>query len=117
MTLPVTLVCAPPLMATTLTEKVQELLARSVAAVRLTVLPFAGAVMTPPPQLPLSPLGVATLKPEGRVSRKCTPVRESAPLKLSIWKVREVEVPTSMRGAPKNLAMLGGFSEVSVALA
>src|SRR5581483_6170751 len=100
----------------TLTLKLQLAPGARLPFVRLIVLDPAFATTTPP-QLPLTPLGVATLKPEGKVSRKCTPVRESAPLKLSIWKVREVEVPTSMRGAPKNLAMLGGFSEVSVALA
>ncbi len=74
-TLPVILFFTPPVVPVTLTEKVQELLAAKEAPERLTMLVACVAVIVPPPQLPVSPFGVETTRPTGKVSLKPTPVR------------------------------------------
>jgi hypothetical protein len=58
----------------TFTEKVQDALAASDAPDKLTALPPWEAVMDPPPQEPVRPLGVETTKPAGRLSVKPTPL-------------------------------------------
>jgi len=75
LTAPVVLLCAPAAAPVTFTEKVHELLAASVAAERLIALVPCVAVIEPPPQVPVTPLGVETKSPVGRVSLKATPVR------------------------------------------
>ena len=62
---PVVLVLAPAVVPVTLTVKVQEPLAAIVPPERLTAPPPAAAVMVPAPQVPVSPLGVATTRPAG----------------------------------------------------
>ena len=58
----------------TFTENVHEELAARLAPDRLiTFVPWV-AVMVPPPQLPVSPLGVEITSPAGSVSLKPTPV-------------------------------------------
>jgi hypothetical protein len=54
---------------------VQEVLCASEAPVRLITFVAWVPVIVPPPQLPISPLGVETTNPAGRVSLKPTPVR------------------------------------------
>ena len=73
-TLPVVLFCVPAAMPVTFTEKVHDALAASDAPVRLIVLVPAVAVIVPPPQEPVRPLGVEITRPAGRVSVKPTPV-------------------------------------------
>lgn len=70
----VVLFCTPAAVPVTLTLKVQELLAVSVAPDKLITLVFCVAVMVPLPHEPVSPLGVETIRPAGRVSLKPTPV-------------------------------------------
>jgi hypothetical protein len=84
----VVLTFTPAVVPVTLTEKVQLPLAGSVAPVRLIVPEPAIAVMVPPSQAPLRPLGVATTSPEGSVSVKATPV--SATVLLGLTMVNEV---------------------------
>ena len=74
LTAPVVLVKTPGVAPVTFTLKVQLVATAIVAPVRLTALDPAVAVMVPPPQVPASPLGVATVIPAGSVSVKATPV-------------------------------------------
>jgi hypothetical protein len=67
-TLPVTLVNVAAAALVTLTLKLQEAPAVKVAPDRLTDPDPAAAVMVPPPQVPVSPFGLATTRFAGRVS-------------------------------------------------
>ena len=58
----------PTVVPRTFTEKLHEPLAARVAPERLTEVEPAATVIVPPPQLPVSPLGVATTKPDGKES-------------------------------------------------
>lgn len=74
-TAPVVLVRVPPVAVTfTFTLNVHELLAAIVAPVKLTLPDAAVAVIVPPPQVPVNPLGVATTSPVGNASVNATPV-------------------------------------------
>lgn len=72
----VVLFLVPVVVAVTSTEKVQLELAPRVAPLKLTEVDPAVAVIVPPPQLPLSPLGVNTSRPAGKLSVNPTPVSE-----------------------------------------
>jgi hypothetical protein len=50
--------CVPEVMPVTFTTKVHEALAARVAPEKLTLFEPAAAVIAPPPQLPVKPLGV-----------------------------------------------------------
>lgn len=110
------LFCTPPLIPVTFTENVQVAAAARVAPERLTDAEPAAAVMTPPPQEPVRPLGVETSRPPGRVSVKPTPVRLTVVFGLEIEKLRVVEAPKRMGVVPKVLVMEGGATTVSVAV-
>ena len=73
-TVPVTLLYVAAAVGVTFTLNVHEALAASVAFDKLTLPEPAMAVMVPPPQLPLRPLGVEIRRPAGSVSLKPTPV-------------------------------------------
>ncbi len=100
--------CVPVAVAETFIAKLQEALAARVAAERLTLPDPAAAVMAPPPQLPVSPSGVATAKPAGRLSVKPIPVRDEPALGLDNWKVSEVVPFNAMFAAPKDIKSVGG---------
>ena len=68
--LPVTLFWTPAAVPVTLTENEQVVPAASAAPERLTTPVPAVAVIVPPPQDPLNPLGVETVNPAGSVSLK-----------------------------------------------
>src|SRR5581483_11224317 len=68
-------VLVPAVVAVTFTLKVHAAAGARVAPASVTAWPPALAVIVPPPQLPVRPLGVATTRPEGRLSVKPTPVR------------------------------------------
>jgi hypothetical protein len=72
----VVLFLVPVVVAVTSTEKVQLELAPRVAPLNDTEVDPAVAVIVPPPQLPLSPLGVNTSRPAGKLSVNPTPVSE-----------------------------------------
>jgi hypothetical protein len=74
-TAPVTLFFSPADVPVTFTENVHELLAANVAPDKLITLPPAVAVIVPPPQVPVRPLGVDTTSPAGSVSVNPTPVK------------------------------------------
>jgi hypothetical protein len=73
-TFPVVLFFCPAVVPVTFTEKVHELLAARVAPDRLMTPVPAVAVIVPPPQEPVSPLGVEITSPAGKVSLKPIPV-------------------------------------------
>ena len=111
----VVLCCVPAIVAVTLTAKVQDAVAGRVALVRLMFLDPAMAAMAPPPQLPLSPFGVATTSPEGKVSVNPTAVRATVVLGLVIVKLKAVELPITSVVAANDLLMTGGATTVIVA--
>ncbi len=115
-TLPVVLFFVPAVVPVTFTAKVQEVLCARVAPVRLMTFVAWVAVIVPPPQLPVSPLGVATTRPAGRVSLKPMPVSEVVVLLFWMVKVSEVEPFSEMLAAPKALMMTGGATTVIEAL-
>jgi len=114
-TLPVVLFCVPAAMPVTFTENAQELLAAIVPPVRLITLVACVAVIVPPPQVPVRPLGVATTRPAGSVSLKATPV---SAVVLLFWmvKLRLVEPFSGIEAAPKALMITGGPTTVIDAL-
>src|SRR5438552_14868807 len=89
-TAPVVLTLLPAVVPVTLTVKVQEPLAATVAPARLMLPDPAVAVIVPPPQEPVSPLGVATISPLGNISVKATPVSAAEALQLGIVNIRPV---------------------------
>jgi len=91
-----------------LTAKVQEALAAKVAADRLTLLEPATAVIVPPPQLPVRPLGDDTLSPDGNASVKPMPLRDVAALGFDRLKVSVVVPFNATLAAPNVFAIVGG---------
>src|SRR5215470_15731142 len=81
---PVVLFCTPAATPVTFTEMVQEAFAASVPPERLIVPDPAAAVVVPPQEL-VSPLGVATCRPAGRLSVNAMPVRLSEVFGLLMW--------------------------------
>jgi hypothetical protein len=104
----VVLFIVPAVVAVTFTLNVHAALDASVAPVRPTLPEPAVAVIVPPPQLPVSPLGVATTRPAGNVSVNATPDRLLDPLGLVMVKLSEVDAPRAMLEPPNDLAMVGG---------
>lgn len=105
----------PAAVPVTFTENVQEALAASVPPLRLTPV-FWVAVMVPPPQLPVRPLGVEIIKPAGRVSLKATPLSVVLVLGLLIVKLRLVEPFCGMLAAPNAFVIVGGPTTVTLAV-
>lgn len=103
--------------AVTFTEKVHEALAASVAPVRLTVPVDPVAVIVPPPQEPVSPFGVATVKPAGRLSLNPTPLSAVVVFTFVSVKESDVEPLNGMLDAPKALVIVGGPTTVRLAFA
>jgi len=104
----VTLLFVPVLVPVTFTENVQLAPVPSVAPERETVPEPAAAVMVPPPHDPDKPFGVATAKPEGRVSVKPTPDSDALRFGLFSVKLSQVEPPTGMVCAPNDFEIEGG---------
>lgn len=115
LTVPVVLTCVPAVTPVTFTENEHEPLAATLPPVKVT-LEEPAAPVTVPPQEPFSPFGVATTKPEGKLSVNATPV-SATPFAggLVIVKVRDVEPPNPMLAAPNALAMTGGLATVRFA--
>src|SRR5579864_3134068 len=115
-TLPVVLFCCPAAVPVTFTESVQELLAAIDPPVRLITFVAWVAVIVPPPQEPVRPLGVEITRPAGSVSLKPTPVSATVVLLFWMVKVREVDPFSGMLAAPNALIMTGGATTVMEAL-
>jgi hypothetical protein len=111
-TLPVVLFCCPAAVPVTFTENVQEALAASVAPDRLMTFVPVVAVIVPPPQVPVKPLGVETTSPAGKVSLKPTPVSEIVLFGLLMVKLSEVDPFSGIDAAPKTLVIVGGATTV-----
>jgi hypothetical protein len=106
----------PEAIPVTFTVKEHEAFAERVAPERLTLLDPAAAVMVPPPQLPVKPLGVATACPDGKASLKPMPLRDTLVFGFDRLKVRVVVPFNATLPAPNAFAMLGGSGEEEVEL-
>ena len=106
-TAPVVLVFVPEVRPVTFTLKVHMALAARVALVKLTLADPAFAVIVPPPQVPVSPFGVDTMRPAGNVSVKLIPVNAADALGLVRVKVSEVDPFCAMLAEPNDFAMVG----------
>jgi hypothetical protein len=102
------LLFVPGAVPVTFTEKVQLAEAVSVAPDKVTDPDPPVAVIVPPPQVPVKPLGVETAIPAGKVSVKATPVSAIDVFGLVTVKLRLVLPPTAIDAAPKLLVMDGG---------
>src|SRR5438105_5712780 len=108
----VVLFFAPAVVAVTFTLKVHEALDARVALARLMLLDPVAAVIVPPPQLPVSPIGVETTSPDGNVSVKPTPLNVEA-LGLLMVKLSDVDPPTAMLATPKDFVIVGGATAIT----
>jgi hypothetical protein len=112
---PVVLVTGPRAVAVTFTERTQEELAATVAAVSET-LPDPATAVTTPPQVLANPFGVATTIPAGNASVNATPVRPTVfATGFVIVNVNEVDALNPMLAAPNTFAIEGGASTVTLA--
>lgn len=99
----------------TFTLKVHDADAARLAPERETLVLPAAAVIVPPPQEPVSPLGVAIVSPDGKVSVKPIPDSAVDALGLVMVKLRLVIPPEGMVAAPKDFAIEGAEPMTSVA--
>src|SRR5258708_21790639 len=105
---PVVLIKFPEAVPVTFTVTVQVLLTATVTPVS-EMLPDPATAVAVPPQVLVSPLGVATTMPTGKVSVSATPVSATAFAPgLVMVKVSEVVPPRGTDTAPKALAIGGG---------
>ena len=109
-------VSVPLAVARTLTLKLHEPLAAIVAPDKLTMPLAAAAVIVPPPHVPLSPLGVATTNPAGKLSVNATPVKEALALGFVIVKLKDVVPLRAMVPAPNVFVIEGGDRTINVAV-
>src|SRR5262249_34039139 len=98
----------PGVVPVTFTAKLHDAIAASVAPDRLMLFAPAVAVIAPPPHEPVSPLGVATTRPAGRVSVDLMPISDSIVFGLLMLKLRVVLAFCRMDAAPNILVPLGG---------
>src|SRR6266700_2434964 len=106
---------APAVVPVTFTDNVQEVLMAKVPADKLTV-PDPATAVAVPPQVLVSPLGVATTKPASRLSVKATPVNPMVLIAgLVMVKVKLVEPFSGIVAAPKALVIVGGVATVMLA--
>jgi hypothetical protein len=103
----------PGVVPVTFTENAQEAFWGNRALDRLTEDEPAVAVIAQP-QAPINPFGVATTRPEGKLSVKATPVNETPfAAGLVIVKLREVEpFVNGILAAPNDVTMVGGVPTV-----
>lgn len=107
-TAPVVLLFVPADVPVTLTEKLQDALKASDAPDSVTTLFPAVAVIVPPSQEPMRPLGVAMTRPAGNESVKEMPVSVVDVFGFDAVKVSEVLPLSGMLAAPKDLDSVGG---------
>src|ERR1700691_4900546 len=111
------LFCTPAAMAVKFTDNVHAALAARVPPDRLTDVPRGTAVALPPHVL-VSPLGVTTTSPAGKVSVKATPVSGMVfATGLTMENVREVVPFSGILARPNTLAMVGGRATATLAVA
>lgn len=97
----------------TFTLNEHEAVAGIVPVILMTLLPGV-AVMVPAPHDPVSPFGVLTTKPVGKLSVKLT-VSETVALGFRILKLRVVPPPTGMASRLNILLITGGATTVMLA--
>jgi hypothetical protein len=107
-TAPVVLVCVPDVVPVTFTAKLQDALAVSEADERLTLFDPATAAIVPPPQLPVRPLGLATICPDGSASVKPIPLNKMLALGLERLKASDVVPFSDTLPDPYALVIFGG---------
>jgi hypothetical protein len=112
---PVVLTYDPGFVAVTFTLNEQLAPATSVSSDRLTA-PLPAVAVTPP-QFPLSPLGLATVSPAGRLSVKAIPVADAPGLLFVTVNESALVWPTPMVVGEKDFARLGATVTVRVAFA
>jgi len=115
----VVLTLFPSSIPVTATEKVHEAVEAIAPPDNFTVdtPETVPAVIVPPPQDPVSPLGLASARPLGKVSVNATPVRLPAALGFVMVNVRLVFPARGMLAAPNDFAIVGGENTVTVAFA
>ena len=107
----------PAVVPITFTESVQDVLAARVAAPRLTDAAPAAALAVPV-QVVVNPLGVATSKPDGRLSVNATPVSGMVLLAgLLMLNVSEVGPFTGIVATPNDFTITGGAATDRLAVA
>ena len=111
-TLPVTLFLTPAVSPVTVTLKVHDVIAGSVAPVRTIELEPVGAVTGVPLQEALDPLNTTT--PGGKLSVNPTPARATG-FGFVIVKINRAFAPSGIEVGLKILLMLGGPKTVKVA--
>jgi hypothetical protein len=99
---------APLAVPVTLTEKLHDASALSVAPERLTLPDPAVAVIVPALQLPDRALGVATTSPAGSESVKPTPVSAVPVFGFARLKVKDMLLFIEMVAAPNVLVIVAG---------
>jgi hypothetical protein len=104
---PDVLFLTPAVVPVTFTANVHDPLAASVAPDKLMVPVPCVAVIVPPPHEPLSPFGVATTNPDGRLSLNPTPDNEGE-FGLVIVKLSDVVPFNGIDAAPNALEIDGG---------
>ena len=108
----------PVVVPFTLTEKVQEAPAASVAPERETALLPAVAVIVPPPHDPVRPLGVETTSPAGKLSVNPIPVSDIVlAVGLVIVNVRALVPLREIEEGVKVLEIVGGEGATTVTVA
>jgi len=95
--------------------KVHDPEAAIVAPERLTEFDPAVAVMVPPPQDPVSPLGVAMVKPLGNVSVKAVPLSAAAAFAFAIVKLKLDVLPAGTLDGVNDWAIEGRATTVRLA--
>jgi hypothetical protein len=109
-TAPVVLFFTPEVVPVTFTVTLHELLTATVPPLKLT-LPLAAVAVAVPPQVLVSPFGVATTIPLGRLSVKAMPVSATVfAAGLVMVSVKLVVPFTAIEAAPNALLMLGAVT-------
>jgi hypothetical protein len=105
----------PAVVPVTFTENVHEVDGTKLAPERLTLEEPATAVIAPPPQVPVNPLGVATTSPAGRLSVNAIPLSVEFVFELVIVKLRVVLPFSGTVAAPNDFVIEGGLITVMLA--
>src|SRR5438874_953165 len=114
---PVVLVFNPIVVAFRFTIRVQVVSIASVPFARV-IEPEPGTAVTVPPQSLLTPLGLATTRPAGRLSVNATPVSGMGFTVGLVMLKKTATVPfRATLSAEKNLVMVGGVATVKLAVA
>jgi hypothetical protein len=104
-------------MAVTFTLKAHEPLAAMLAPEKVINCEPVTALIVPFPQVPVSPAGVATTRPDGNESSKATPFNASEELGLVMVNESVVEALSPIDAAPNVSTRTGAAPTVRLAVA